>query len=204
MSKKPSLLVGNIALKRLIGFTDAVYALGMVLIIHWMPGPSESEAAGSVWLLDLFREYSQNLLAVFIGLVFLILYWIRSNHLLNCLERTNGVHIVFSLAQVFFILMLLYVVRVSVEVEPASARAAESLALALTGLCGAAGWRYACNRGLVSRGTTREQMKKTYIEAYAEPTAALITLPLAFVDALLWNLAWLVYIPIAGIVRSRF
>jgi hypothetical protein len=46
-------------------------------------------------------------------------------------------------------------------------------------------------------------MKKTYIEAHAEPAVALITLPLAFVDALVWNLAWLLYIPIAMIMRSR-
>ena len=86
----------------------------------------------------------------------------------------------------------------------ASARAGESTVLILTGLCGAAGWRYASKKGLVRPDATTEQMQKIYIEAYAEPLAALLTLPLAFVGELVWNLAWLAYIPIARMVRARF
>lgn len=203
MTSKTKFSRGELALKRLMSMTDAVYALGMVLIIHWLPAPSESHATGGIWLMELFWEHSENLVGVLVGLVFLVLYWIRSNHLLNHLDRTNGIHITFSVTQVFFVLMLLYVIRVSVEIEPSSARFGESLTLLLTGLCGAAGWNYACKRGLVNPEIKPEQMKKTYIEAYAEPVAALVTLPLAFVDALFWNLGWLVYIPIAGIMRSR-
>jgi hypothetical protein len=133
-----------------------------------------------------------------------VLYWIRSNHLLNHLERSNGVHVAFSMAQVFFILMLLYVVRVSGEIEPASARAGESAVLILTGLFGALGWRYAANKSLVRSDVSDEDRKKIYIEAYAEPLAALVTLPFAFVGELVWNLAWLAYIPIARFVRARY
>lgn len=190
-------------MRRLMTFTDCLYALGVVLIIQWLPLPSESHATGGIWLLDLFAEYSQNLLAVFIGVVFIVLYWIRSNHLLNELQRSNGVHVAFCMAQVFFILMLLYIVRVSGEIEPASARAGESIVLILTGLFGALGWRYAGTKGLVRKGVSKEDMQKIYIEAYAEPLAALVTLPFAFVGELVWNLAWLAYIPIARFVRAR-
>jgi uncharacterized membrane protein len=191
-------------LHRLMTFTDCLYALGLVLIIQWLPMPGESSATGGIWLLDLFAEFSQNLIAVFIGVVFIVLYWIRSNHLLNHLERSNGVHVAFSMAQVFFILMLLYVVRVSGEIEPASARAGESAVLILTGLFGALGWRYAANKSLVRSDVSDEDRKKIYIEAYAEPLAALVTLPFAFVGELVWNLAWLAYIPIARFVRARY
>lgn len=190
-------------LRRLMTFTDCLYALGVVLIIQWLPMPDESSATDGIWLLDLFAEFSQNLLAVFIGVVFIVLYWIRSNHLLNHLERSNGVHVAFSMAQVFFILMLLYVVRVSGEIEPASARAGESVVLILTGLFGALGWRYAANKGLVRSDVSGEDRQKIYIEAYAEPLAALFTLPFAFIGELVWNLAWLAYIPIARFVRAR-
>jgi len=203
MSSKLEFKSDERALKRLMTLTDVVYAIGLVLVIQWLPVPSESKRSGAVWLLELFAEHGENLAGVLVGLVFLILYWIRSNQLLNHLERTNGIHITFAITQVFFVLMLLYVVRVSGEIAPASARAGESLALLLTGLCGSAGWRYASKRGLVRPGITSEQMKKTYIEAHAEPAVALITLPLAFVDALVWNLAWLLYIPVAMIMRSR-
>jgi uncharacterized membrane protein len=199
----PYLKADQRALLRLCTFTDSVYALGIVLIIGWLPMPSESTASGGIWLFDLFREYAQNLVAMLIGLVFVVLYWIRSNHLLNHLDRTNGAHVAFSVVQVFFILMLLYIVRVSGEIEPASARAGESIVLILTGLFGAAGWRYASNHDLVRADATKEQMQKTYLEAYAEPATALLTLPLAFVGELVWNLAWLAYIPISRLVRAK-
>jgi len=41
------------------------------------------------------------------------------------------------------------------------------------------------------------------IEAFAEPLAALVTLPFAFVGELAWNLSWLAYIPIAALLRRR-
>jgi uncharacterized membrane protein len=204
MAEKPILGAEALELRRLMTFTDCVYAFCLVLIIQWLPLPSESSATDGIWLFDLFREYSQNMLAVLIGLIFIVLYWIRSNHLLNHLVRSNGVHVAFCVAQVFFIVMLLYIVRVSGEIEPASARAGESTVLILTGLFGAAGWRYASKKGLVRPDATPEEMRKVYIEAYAEPLAALLTLPLAFVGEFVWNLAWLAYIPIARMVRARF
>jgi len=41
------------------------------------------------------------------------------------------------------------------------------------------------------------------IEAFAEPLAALVTLPFAYVGELAWNLAWFAYIPIAAFLRRR-
>jgi hypothetical protein len=41
-----------------------------------------------VWILDPWAEYSENIIAVIIGLVFSIRYWIRSNTMLTALDRT--------------------------------------------------------------------------------------------------------------------
>jgi hypothetical protein len=46
-------------------------------------------------------------------------------------------------------------------------------------------------------------MHRVQIEAFAEPLAALVSLPFAFVGDLAWNLAWLAYIPISRLVRRR-
>jgi len=190
-------------LQRLATLTDVVYAVGLVLVINWLPLPEESHATGTVWIADLWAEYATNIVAVFIGVVFLILYWIRSNTLMTALDRTNGVHTGLSIASVFFLLLLLYVVRVSEEVAAPSRRAGESIAVALIGLAAGGAWWYARRKGLVREGISKKEMLTVQIEAFAEPLSALVTLPFAFVGELAWNLAWFAYIPIAAVLRRR-
>jgi uncharacterized membrane protein len=190
-------------LRRLATLTDVVYAGALVLIVFWLPRPDESLAEGEVWLLDLFADHAQNMIAILIGLLFVIIYWIRSNTLLSALDRTDGVHTGFSIASVFFLLVLLYVVAVSSEVAAPSRRAAESVAVALIGLAAGAAWWRASTKGLVREGITNEQRLSVQLEAFSEPLAALITVPFAFVGELWWNLSWLVYLPVSAVLRRR-
>ena len=190
-------------LERLSVLTDVVYGVALVLIVTWLPLPAESHATGAVKIADLWAEYSNNIIAVIIGLVFTIIYWIRSNTLMTALYRTDGVHTGLSIASVFFLLLLLYVVRVSAEVAAPSRRAGESIAVALIGLAAGAAWWYARRKRLVRAGITKEEMLGVQIEAFAEPLAALVTLPFAFVGELAWNLSWLAYIPISRLLRRR-
>jgi len=190
-------------LERLSVLTDVVYGVALVLVVSWLPLPEESHASGAVWLLDLWAEYSQNIIAVVIGLVFSIMYWIRSNTLMTALDRTDGVHTGLSIASVFFLLLLLYIVRVSAEVAAPSRRAGESVAVALIGLAAGAAWWWARRHGLVREGISKNEMLGVQIEAFAEPMAALVTLPFAYVGELAWNLAWFAYIPIAAFLRRR-
>ena len=192
-------------LRRLCRLTDCVYAVALVLVIQWLPLPEESANAGEggVWLLDLFGEFLANELAAVVGLVFVIVYWLRSNVLLGYLERTDGRHTSFSIASVFFLLFLMYIVRVGGGLTPASGRVGESLAIFLTGVMAAAAWWHARRSGLVREGLTPDQMLRVQREAYAEPITALLTLPLAYVGAVSWNLAWLLYIPIVAVLKRR-
>ena len=190
-------------LDRLGVLTDVVYAVALVLVVTWLPLPEESHSGGAVWILDLWAEYSANIVAVIIGLAFSIIYWIRSNTLMTALDHTDGVHTALSIASVFFLLLLLYMVRVSAAVAAPSARAGESVAVALIGLAGGAAWWWARRKGLVRAGISNEEMRSVQVEAFAEPLAALVTLPFAFVGELAWNLAWLAYIPIARLVGRR-
>ena len=190
-------------LVRLATLTDVVYGVALVLVVTWLPLPEESHSAGAVWIFDLWAEYSANIIGVLIGLVFSIIYWIRSNTLMTALDRTDGVHTGLSIASVFFLLLLLYVVRVSAEVAAPSRRAGESIAVALIGVAGGAAWWWARKNGLVREGITTKEMLGLQIEAFAEPLTALVTLPFAFVGELSWNLSWLAYIPISRLLRRR-
>ena len=203
MPESPQIGTARSQLERLATLTDVVYGVALVLIISWLPLPDESHSQGTVWLLDLWAEYSDNIIAVIIGLVFSILYWIRSNTLMTALDRTDGVHTGLAIASVFFLLLLLYVVRVSAEVAAPSRRAGESVAVALIGIAAGAAWWWARRKGLVREGITSEEKLGVQIEAFAEPLTALVTLPFAYVGELAWNLAWLAYIPIAAFLKRR-
>jgi len=203
MSERAYVGTARSQLERLSVLTDVVYGVALVLVITWLPLPEESHSGGAVWLLDLWAEYSNNIIGVVIGLAFSIIYWIRSNTLMTALDRTDGVHTALSIASVFFLLLLLYIVRVSAEVAAPSSRAGESVAVALIGLAAGAAWWWARRKGLVRAGISKEEMHGVQIEAFAEPLAALVTLPFAFVGDLAWNLSWLAYIPISRLVRRR-
>ena len=203
MPEQPYRATAKSQLERLANLTDVVYAVALVLIISWLPLPEESHSEGTVWLIDLWAEYSQNIVSVVIGLVFSIMYWIRSNTLMTALDRTDGVHTGFSIASVFFLLLLLYVVRVSAEVAAPSRRAGESFAVALIGIAAGAAWWWARRKGLVREGLSKEDVLATQLEAFTEPLTALVTLPFAYVGELAWNLAWFAYIPISALLRRR-
>jgi len=190
-------------LARLATLTDVAYAVGLVLVIQWLPLPEESAREGQIWLGQLFADHAGNLLAAAIALAFIIIYWIRSNTLLTALDRTDTVHTACSIASVLFLLFLLYMVRISDQIVAPSRRAGESAAVALIGIASGAAWWWARKKGLVREGTTAGDRLRVQVEAFTEPLTALVTIPLAFVGELAWNLGWLAYIPIAALLRRR-
>jgi hypothetical protein len=203
MPESPQTGTARSQLERLGTLTDVVYGVALVLIIQWLPLPEESHSGGVVWLLDLWAEYAGNIVSVIIGLVFTIIYWLRSNTLMAALDRTDGVHTGLSIASLFFFLLLVYVVRVSAEVAAPSRRAGESIAVALIGIAAGAAWWWARRRSLVREGTSQKEMLGVQLEAFTEPLTALVTLPFAYVGEIAWNLAWFAYIPIAAFLRRR-
>ena len=203
MPESPQTGTARRQLERLGTLTDVVYGVALVLIIQWLPLPEESHSGGIVWLLDLWAEYAGNIVSVIIGLVFTIIYWLRSNTLMAALDRTDGVHTGLSIASLFFFLLLVYVVRVSAEVAAPSRRAGESIAVALIGIAAGAAWWWARRRSLVREGTSQKEMLGVQLEAFTEPLTALVTLPFAYVGEIAWNLAWFAYIPIAAFLRRR-
>jgi hypothetical protein len=201
MNTDPAIDNARSQLQRLKTLTDVVYGAALVVVVGWLPLPEETE--GARWLFDVFAAHPENLIATLLGLLFLIVYWMRSNTLMADLDRTSPVHAGLSIASVFFLLFLLFVVRINHELEGASARASESAAVALVGIFAGLAWWRARKEGLVRDGVTKKERVALQIEAYAEPLTALVTLPVAYVGGLWWNLSWLLYIPISRLLRRR-
>ena len=204
LSEKLQREVAHSQLRRLETLTDCAYAVSLVLIIQWLPLPSESlTKGGRVLLGQLFAEHAGDLVSIGIALAFVIIYWLRSNARTALLERTDTMHTSMSIMSVFFLLFLLYMVRVGAEVEGISSRAGESLAVAMIGLPIAAGWWHAERQGLIRQGVSFQEKKDEFVETFTEPVTALITLPFAFMGDFYWNLSWLAYFPVAALLKRR-
>jgi len=204
LSKESQLEVAHAQLRRLETLTDCAYAVSLVLIIQWLPLPSESATeTGRVLLGELFAEYAGNLVSIGIALAFLIIYWLRNNARTALLDRTDTTHTSLSIMSVFFLLFLLYMVRIGAEVEGVSSRAGESFAVAMIGLPLAVGWWHAERKGLIREGITDQEKMGEFVESFTEPVTALITVPFAFMGDFYWNLSWLAYFPVSFLLKRR-
>jgi hypothetical protein len=83
------------------------------------------------------------------------------------------------------------------------ARVFESASAALLGLTSAAGWYYAMhNQRLVREDMTGEEARDLLVKVLAEPFAALLTIPCAFIGPIVWEIAWLSFIPFAQLLKK--
>lgn len=188
-------------LRRLETLIDTVFAIVIVVIVIDLPTPDESVAFD----LANFIAYRVNsLVLALLGVIIVLVYWFQSNQLLGNLNRTNGAHAAFSLLQIFFVIVYLLSVSLGISVgNDPLVLAAQSIAAALVGFTAAAAWWYASyKRRLLTPDIGDDEVAVLRLRVLAEPLTALLTLALAFVNAMAWELGWLAYPLIAAMLRK--
>jgi len=187
-------------LRRLESLTDGVFALVIVLVTLDLPPPAKDTAFN---LADFLASRSQELALAALGIAVILVYWFQNNLLLGNLARTDGKHATLSIFQVFLTLLYLLTVSLGIQVgnEPL-VLAAQSAAAALLGFVAAAAWWYASHgRRLVTDEIDDSEIAALKLRVLAEPLTATVTLALAFVSPLAWELGWLAYPLVAFILR---
>ncbi len=200
---KAELVRGTRQLRRLEMLMDVVYALVIWRLFMIMPRP---EKIGEWRSLSSFLSSNVELYVIVgLALIIVIIYWIQNNALFGYLDRTDNLHTAISIVQIFFLLLFLYSIRVGLDFPGEShARALESVTAALVGISSIAGWRYAMkNRRLLSPEATDLKAGQISDQNLAEPIAAGITLPFAFLGPIVWEIAWLSYLPVSYWLRRR-
>jgi uncharacterized membrane protein len=187
-------------LGRLETLIDSVFALVIVLIAFDIPRPDD---LGIDDFGQFLKQQTTAIAASAIGLAVVLVYWFQSNALLGNLARTDGKHAVFSVFQVFAVLIYLYAVGLGIDLDNTPpALALQSLAAALVGFMAAAAWWYASkDNHLLSPDISREEVGALRLRVLAEPLTAVLTFILAFVSPLLWELGWFAYPIIAALLR---
>jgi uncharacterized membrane protein len=188
-------------LHRLETLIDTVFALVIILIVF---NESQPEQLPSVDLLGFIKGRAQHMLMAVIGIVVVLVYWFQSNLLLGNLVRTDSKHAILSILQIFMVLIYLLTVSYGIDIgnEP-PILAMQSIAAALVGLAAAGAWWYASyRRRLLTDDADDSDVSALRLRVLAEPLTAILTVGLAFVSPLLWELGWLTY-PLFVVILQR-
>jgi uncharacterized membrane protein len=191
-------------LLRLERIIDVVYAIVIWRIFMLIPKPAEANWAWDAIGPFLFDNILTFILA-FIAVAIIIIFWIQNNVLLGNLERTDGRHTALSILQIFFLLLFLLSIRLGINLGgSAGTRVLESTAAAFVGISSTWAWAYARkNRRLISDDLSDAEARRMLDRTLAEPAAAIITIPCAFIGPWAWELAWLSLIPITQLLKRR-
>ena len=191
-------------LRRLQTLMDVVFGVLLIRIFTLLPHPVKPET-GAFDPLVIFTEGGEDFIMFIIGFVLITIYWIQNNKTTGNLVATDGKHTVLSIMQLLFLLLYLYSVRLDAETQSdVLALFMQSVSLALAGFAGVAAWIYACKQpDMVSEAVSDEEINELKIGILAEPLAALVTIPFAFVGPGIWNLSWLSVILFGIFLKKR-
>ncbi len=190
-------------LRRLEILMDVVFGLIILRIFALLPRPAKEEDWDSLssFLLANFEPF----IVAGLGIVIIIVYWLQNNTLFGHLDRTDNSHTAITIVQIFFLLLFMYAIRIGLDFPgQIGARALESVTAALVGIASITGWRHATkNRRLLSPDVSNQRAGQIFDQILAEPIAAGITLPCAFFGPIVWEIAWLSYLPVSYWLRRR-
>ena len=194
----------SLQLHRLARMIDIVYAIIIWRAFTLLPKPTAEQLNWNhigAFLSDNLGDF----LVVIIGIAVTIIYWIQNNTLFGNLRSTDSRHTILSILQLFFLLIFLLSMRLGIELDASIfTRASESIAAALVGIAGAWGWSYAVkNHRLLLPEVTEPYAYGLRDRILAEPITAIITIPIAFVGPILWEVSWLTYPLLVWLVRGR-
>ena len=178
---------------------NVLFALLIFQIFLILPRPDDPALTRST-LMEVFAQNGMTLLAILIGITFVIIYWIQFNRQIGNLTWSTPVHASLAVAQMFCLMIYMYFLRFDMEFDGMiMALVMESVFLALAGFIGAFNWRYARLKGLTSENIDDNEEARVFYELLPEPTTSLFTLPFAFYGPLIWTIAFLAIVPITMI-----
>ena len=193
-----------VQLRRLHVLTDVIFGVLLIRLFMLLPHPVKPET-GAFDPLVIFTEGGANFIMFVIGFILITIYWIQNNTTSGNLVATDGKHVALSILQIAFLLLYFYSVRLDMELDSdVLALFMQSVSLALAGFAGVAAGVYASKRGeLTSEAVTAEEANELKISILAEPLAALVTIPFAFIGPLEWNISWLSVILFGILLKKR-
>ena len=189
-------------IRRLETLIDVVFGITLWRLFILLPRPADNPAWNNLY--ELISDSGMEFLLVLVALIIVIIYWLQSHTLFKYLVKTDGVHSVLSVLQLFSLLMFLYAIAVGAKLEAdESTRLFESIMACLLGVFSFAAWYYALHKGgLVTPELSASDASAITERIKAEPITAAITMPFAY-GMWMWELSWLVYPVVVYLYKRR-
>lgn len=192
---------GKGILKSLQIVINVLYSMMIFQVFLILPRPGDTvlkkETLGQV-----FSSNYMQLVVIVVGLILILMYWIKFNKILGNLIRSTTTHALLLVFQMVCLMIYMYFVRFDLEMDGLElALQMESIFLALAGFTGAFSWYYATKNGLTSSNIDREEERQIFYGNLSEPIASLFTLPFAVFGPLVWTISFLAIIPISYALR---
>ena len=192
---------GERQLNRIMIIIDVLYALMIFQLFMMMPRPEIDNFTANE-LVTVLRTSYINYLAMFVGMVLILLYWGQNHVVFGNLDRTDGTLSVIAILQTFILMLYLYFVRLDLEMGGQTlVLRMESVSLAIAGGIGVWAWHYANKRQLFSDKLSDLEVNKTYVKLMPEPITSILTIPFAVFGPDIWTLSWLLMIPVSYILK---
>jgi uncharacterized membrane protein len=120
-------------IRRLETLIDVVFGITLWRLFILLPRPADNPEWNT--LFDMLKDSGLSFLFVVIALAIVIIYWLQSHTLFKYLVKTDTVHSVLSVLQLFSLLLFLYAIGVGVTLEAdGSSRVFESVMAAMLGV----------------------------------------------------------------------
>jgi len=192
---------GERQLNRIMIIIDVLYALMIFQLFLMMPRPEIDNFTANELVTVLKTSYI-NYLAMFVGMVLILLYWGQNHVVFGNLDRTDGTLSVIAILQTFILMLYLYFVRLDLEMGGQTlVLRLESVSLAIAGGIGVWAWHYANKRQLFSDKLSDLEVDKTYLKLMPEPITSILTIPFAVFGPDIWTMSWLLMIPVSYILK---
>lgn len=188
----------QLGLERLIFFSDAVFAIAITLLALEIRLPDTDELLNNAELSAQLTGMWQEYLAYAISFLVIGTFWMAHHRKYRFIRRYDGRLMVLNL---LFLMVVAFVPFPSSIISKYSERTATifyALTMALAGLLLASLWWYASSHNrLVDPDLDAKQRQRQFMAPLITTAIFLLSIGVAFLDAGLGRLSWLLILPVS-------
>lgn len=194
----------HLALERLVFFSDAVFAIAITLLALEIRLPASEAIASDAQLLDALLGAWHRYLAFAISFLVIGSFWVAHHRKFRYIQRYDSGLVTLNLLMLMVIAFLPFPSAVLSDYGNRTATIFYALTMTLAGLLFVALWWHATwnNRLVDSRLDARER-RREFGAPLSTVAVFVLSIGLAYLDAGLVRLAWLLILPISAFFNRQ-
>ncbi len=194
----------HLGLERLIFFSDAVFAIAITLLVLDIHLPAGAESANDSQMLSMLTGLWGKYLAYLLSFWVIGLYWISHHRKFLLIKRFDNRLLSLNLLLLMAVAFIPFPTSVLSESVTRTASVFYALVMALGGVLMALLWWHAIrNHNLIDPQLDRQLQRREMVAPLATAAIFLISIGIAFWNAGLVRLFWLLIVPVSLTWNAR-